>query len=310
MSSFVIGIDVGGTNVKLGLVSPTGKIIDRSHLSTKSFSRTKSELVLALVEKVRELLARNKLKNNNILGLGIGLPGIIDPVKGQVIFLPNISGWKNVPLKKMLEKRLGIKTFLENDAKMIALAEWKFGAGRGFNHVICMTLGTGVGSGLILDGKLYRGKGFAAGELGHMPINENGPKCSCGSFGCLESYVGNAHLLAKAREMFGRSDITFEKIYPLAKKGDALALKFWKEVATHIGNGLAGPVNLLNPERIVIGGGVANNLQFMLKTIHDVIRRRAMKRHSSMVKVVRDQLRSDAGMIGAHVLVHQLISNE
>jgi predicted NBD/HSP70 family sugar kinase len=168
-----------------------------------------------------------------------------------------------------------------------------------------MTLGTGVGSGLILDGELYRGPGFAAGELGHVPLNEEGPSCGCGGYGCLESYVGNKRLVARAQEIMKRKEVTLEEMNALAQKGNAGALKFWQETATHIGNGLVGVVNMLNPERIVIGGGVSNNHEFLFKTINAVIKKRAMMTQASMVKIVRAKLGNDAGILGAQVLVNE-----
>lgn len=305
MAKYVLGVDVGGTNIKIGLVSPKLKVIDRTGFATKSFASDKKKLIREIAGHIETLVEKNGLTRKDIKGIGIGLPGLVDTPGGVVRFLPNIPGWRNVPLKAQLEKRLNISVFLENDVNLITLGEWRYGAGRDAKNMICMTLGTGVGSGLILDGHLYRGPGFAAGELGHMPLNEHGPSCGCGGYGCLETYVGNKRLAARAEKMTGRKNVTLEEMNKLAKQGNKKAVKFWEEAATHIGNNLVGVVNLLNPQRIVIGGGVSNNHQFLFKTINAVIRKRAMPTQAAMVKIIRAQLGNDAGILGAQVLVNE-----
>ena len=307
MKKLTLGIDVGGTNIKLGLVNNLGKVVGRTSVSTRPYRHSKNQLLGALLAAVRSLLSEQGLKKENIQGIGIGLPGLVDPVHGVVNFLPNISGWKNVPLKKILETRLGIKTFLENDVNLITLGEWKYGAGRGIKDLVCITLGTGVGGGLIINNQLYRGAGFVAGEIGHMPLNETGPLCGCGGYGCLERYVGNRYVLQKAAKIFHRKNIDFIDIRRFSRQGNPRATLFWREMATHIGNGLAGVVNLLNPARIIIGGGGSNNHKYLFPRIRQVIKQRALKIPASTVKIVRTQLGDDAGIIGAQVLVNHEI---
>ncbi len=304
MKKYVVGVDVGGTNIKLGLVHPRGFVIARSHFPTKPFSSSKSKLITVLAKEIKKIIACEKLEIREVVGIGIGLPGLIDYGKGIVRFLPNIPGWKNVPLKSILQKKLNMPVFVDNDVKLITLAEWKFGAGRGVKNLICLTLGTGVGSGLILDNRLYRGAGNAAGELGHMPLNEQGPACNCGGFGCFERYVGNKPLFALASRIMNTPDMTTPKMFALANQGNAKALRFWHEAAIRIGNGLVGVVNLFNPQLIIIGGGVSNNEKFLFPTIRTVIKRRAMGLQASMVKIKRAEFGDDAGIIGAQVLVY------
>ena len=307
MKHYTIGVDVGGTNIKLGLVDRSGVIVARAFLDTKSFYKRKTKLIDAIVGAIRDLIDEKKLVSKDILGIGLGLPGLIDSKRGIVNFLPNVPGWKNVPLKSIIQKKLHIPTFIDNDVNVITLGEWKFGAGKGYKNLMCMTLGTGVGGGLILNGMLYRGEGFVAGELGHMPLNEKGPDCNCGGSACFEYYVGSGCLLKKAAKIFKRKDIQLPEVFRLAKHGNVRAIRFWEETAVHIGNGLVGVVNLLNLRLIVIGGGVSNNFQFLGKTINAVIRRRAMRVQSKMVKIVRAKLGDDAGIIGAQVLVKDAI---
>lgn len=307
MSNYTIGVDVGGTNIKLGLVNRSGKIMARSFLDTKSFCKSKNKLIDAIVKEIRDLIVQKKLVKKDIAGVGLGLPGPIDSEKGIVNFLPNIPGWRNVPLKRMIQEKLRIPTVVDNDVNLVTLGEWKFGAGRGYKNLMCMTLGTGVGGGLVLNGALYRGEGFVAGELGHMPLNEQGPKCNCGGLGCFEHYVGNGYLTKKVRKIFRNKSIRLPDVYRLAKRGDGRAIRFWEETATHIGNGLVGVVNLLNLRLIVIGGGISNTFPILSKTINAVIKHRAMDVQSKMVKIVRAKLGDDAGIIGAHVLVKESI---
>jgi glucokinase len=303
MKKYVVGVDVGGTNIKLGLVHPRGIVIARSHFPTKPFSSSKKKLIGVLAHEIQKIIASKGLKTKEIAGVGIGVPGLVDYNKGLVRFLPNIPGWKNVPLKAILEKKISLPVFVDNDVKLITLAEWKFGAGRGVKNLVCLTLGTGVGSGLILDNQLYRGVANAAGELGHMPLNEQGPTCNCGGWGCFEKYVGNRSLFALANQMMNKSDMTTQKMFALANSGNAKALKFWNQTATHIGNGLVGMVNLLNPELIVIGGGVSNNEKYLFPMIKAVIKKRAMSVQGTIVKIKRAKFGDDAGIIGAQVLV-------
>ncbi len=302
MKNFVLGIDVGGTNVKLGVVDNQGKIITRRNLVTGEHVHSKAQLIQAFIDGINTLMMQHRLSPKDFSGIGIGLPGLVDPIKGVVLFLPNIPGWKNVPLKKILEQAVKIPVFIENDVNLIAMGEWKFGAGKGSRNMICMTLGTGVGGGLILNNELYRGEGFAAGEIGHIPLNEEGPACNCGGFACFEGAVGNRQLTEKTKKTFG-IELSPQQIGDLAGQNDPRAIKFWEETGVRIGNGLTGVVNLLNPPLIVIGGGVSNNYAFLAKTIKATIKRRAMKVQAAMVKIVRAKLGDDAGILGAQVLV-------
>lgn len=304
MKNLVLGIDVGGTNIKFGIVDTKGRVLARTALATKSYDRDKNGLIAAMLAKTQELAARARISLQHLAGIGIGLPGLIDPMKGVVIFLPNVTGWKNVALKRIFEKKFGVPTFLENDVNMITLGEWQFGAGRGYQNLVCITLGTGVGGGLILNGQLYRGQGFVAGEIGHMPLNEHGPACSCGGRGCFERYVGNATLEANIRKIL-KKDLRIPDVYQLALKKDPRALRFFEEAAAHIGQGLIGVVNLLNPPLVVIGGGVSNNARFLFPTVKKILKTRCMKVQAKMVRVVRARFSDQAGILGAAVLVRQ-----
>lgn len=303
MSQYVIGIDVGGTNVKLGVVNVKGKVIARSSFATGAHVSQPAVLIDALVQAVQALMRDRGIERGTVTGVGIGLPGLVDADKGVVRILPNIPGWLDVPLRKIMQRKLRMAVVLENDVNMITLGEWKFGAGRGVRDLVCITLGTGVGGGLILNNSIYRGPGFAAGELGHAPLNEEGPACGCGGWGCFEQYVGNRFLQKNAAAVLGRKDISLEDVYGLAVEGHKKALGFWAAVGGRVGTGLVGIINILNPSMIVIGGGVAGSFDFICPAIEETIKRRCMKIQAGMVKVVRARLGTDAGLVGAKVLV-------
>ena len=303
MKKYVVGVDVGGTNVRLGLVGSRGDVISSLSFATRDFSSTPERLTGAICEAVGTLLRKERVVKDWITGVGVGLPGLVDVEKGIVRILPNIPGWKDVLLQKDMEKRLGLRVQLENDVNMITLGEWKYGAGRGFEDLIVMTLGTGVGAGLVLSGAVYRGPGFAAGEIGHAPFNEEGPECGCGGWGCFERYVGNKELQRLAAGIFRERHITLEEVYRKAVDGNKKALAFWDMVGQRVGNGLIGAVNLLNPEAIVIGGGVSRSFSFFEPAIARTLRRRAMRTQAEMVRIVKARLDDDAGIIGAKVLI-------
>lgn len=303
MKSFVLGIDVGGTNIKVGLIGAGGRVISRTNLATKSFVRSKNKLISALVDSCQEIISNHNLSKKDILGIGLGLPGLVNTKKGFVHKLVNIPGWSNIPLAKIIKQKTGIPTIIDNDVNVITLGEWKFGAGRGAKNMVCFTLGTGVGGGLIINNELYRGQGFSAGEIGHIPLNEHGDKCACGGEACLERAIGNRYLLIKAKKIFKSNSITLEEVSRLAGKDNSKAILFWEEAAGHLGCALTGVINLLNPDRVVIGGGVSEAFPHFIKPLYKTIRERAMSVPAAMVKIVPAQLKVDAGLIGSYVLV-------
>ena len=309
---FIIGIDLGGTNLKVAVLDLKYKIIDKETLSTQKFGK-KEDLISAICYSVNKIIEKNKLKKRDILGVGLGLPGPIDQESGIVHFFPNITGWKEVNLKSILEKRLRLSVFLDNDAKLMTLAEYKLGNASGFKNSLCLTLGTGVGGGIIIAGTLYRGEDNAAGEIGHLPINEKGPRCNCGGSACLETYIGNNRILNEARKTFKR-DISLEELSALAKKTcltagrqNKRALNIWLKVAGRLGIALVAVVNLLNLDAVVIGGGVAGAGKILFDKVRETIKERAMSVQARRVKVVRAKLGNQAGLIGAAILVTEKI---
>lgn len=311
-----MGVDIGGTNIKLALCDKRARLRGKRTFSTTSF-KDKKALIDGIVGHIKDLVSDAGLKKRDIIGVGIGAPGAIDIRTGTVHYLINIPDWREVPLGSILKKKLGLPVFVDNDVNVMALGEVYFGAGKGAVNMLCITLGTGVGGGLILDGKLYRGSSYAAGEFGHVPISLDGPKCKCGSWACVEAYAGNNYIVRDVVRQIRKgqktliaklvggdlSKITPEIISEAERKGDRFAKKVWTDVGEKIGIGLAGVVNLLNVEKIVIGGGVAEAGKTLFDSIKKTINDRAMKLPAKTVRIVKAKLGYDAGLIGAATLV-------
>ncbi len=296
-----VGIDLGATRIKMALVDRSGRVSYRREIDTP-FNAKRSQIIDSLVDNIAYILKTSSTKKKDVAGIGIGVPGPVDSKRGIVKYFPNIKGWSKVPLKAILQKRLGLKVVLDNDVNAMTLAEYAFGAGKGAVNLICITLGTGVGGGIIIDGRLYRGSTMCAGEIGHIPINEKGPRCNCRGIACLERYVGNRYVLGRARRILGKG-ITLERIDELAETGNKKALGIWQDVGNKLGIALTGAVNLLNPDMIIVGGGVSKAGELILTPMRKTLKARAMKDQAKHVKIVRAKLGGNAGIIGASLLV-------
>lgn len=299
-----IGIDFGGTSVKPGVVAG-GKIIEfAERIPTRSHSGAEP-LLAAVARAVEDLRA----KHPEVCALGAGLPGMIDSVKGRVHELSNVPGWLDVGLTELLEERTGLPVAIDNDANAATYAEFLYGAGLGGLNVIMVTLGTGVGGGLILDGKLYRGSQLGAGEIGQMTLDPSGVPGHYGNFGALEKYVGNRQIAERAQVLYEEAGLTRseEDCSPIAlekaaDRGDPVARKVWAEVGFHLGITLCDIVWLLNPDRIVIGGGVARAGEYVFGPIRQAIEERTMKIFHEDIEIVPAALGNDAGIIGSAAL--------
>lgn len=310
-----IGIDVGGTNVKIALVDSNGKIGYSNTIPTRA-EMGYEYTINNMKQAIKDLLTETKLSAKDIEGIGFGLPGQVDFKSGIVRLITNIPGWVEIPLAKMIEDEFHIPTRIDNDVRCAALGELNFGAGKGCQNLICITVGTGIGSGLIINGKLVRGASNAAGEIGHIKLQmHDGPICGCGDTGCLEAFASGPAIVAMAeeyilggkstkyREMANGNDITPFIVAEAAKAGDAVAKRIFTRMGEYIGIGMASVVNLLNPEKIIIGGGVADAGDILLNPLKETIKNRAMKIAGETVEVVPAQLGNTAGVIGASLLI-------
>ena len=308
-----VGIDLGGTFIKAGLVDEEGNIIRKEQFPTKA-EEGKKEVVLSQIEKAIEFSSGE----DEIEGIGIGTPGVVDN-EGVVYGAPNLPEWDNLPLKEIFEKKYNKKVVVENDVNTIAWGEYLFGAGKGSNTMICITLGTGLGGGIVKDGKLLRGGKYSAIEIGHIPIDYKGPKCKCGNYGCIERFVGRDYIVERAVKAIkeGRKtkiyelvngnldEITPKIISQAYQEGDKLAEEIWIDVGICLGALFSGLVNLLNPDLIVIGGGISQAGKILFDTVEKTIKERSMKILAENVKVVPAGLGVDAGIISASALIFQ-----
>lgn len=309
-----LGIDLGGTTVKVGVVNHEGVIVGRGRRATESEKGVEG-VIANIALAVEDALAAAGVAKEALDGVGMGSPGICDTKNGVVVRSGNLY-WYNVPVGPLLSAKLGLPVKLENDANAAALGEQWCGAAKGYNHVIMFTLGTGVGGGLILDGRIYSGSQGWAGELGHIPVVEDGPPCTCGTYGCLEAVAsatamgvaakkaidaGQSQRMAEIAREQGHVDARVAIV--AAQQGDEAAIAILNQVGLHLGWASAMLVSSLNPELIVVGGGASKGGEFVLEPIRQVVARRAMPGPREVVKVVAATLGNDAGLIGAASLV-------
>lgn len=274
MSSYVIGIDLGGTETKIGIVNHDGHIIEKRIIPTL-VSKGSNDVITRIAKTVNELISEKGIEKN-IIGIGVGSPGSINREKGIVIFSPNFPGWKNVPLARKLEDLTGFKAYVENDANAFALGEWAFGRFKGAPNIIALTLGTGVGGGVISRGELITGsKGFG-GELGHVIIEPDGPLCGCGSHGCLEALASATSIVRMALEykkrypqssVFAHENITAKDVFDSAKSGDEMAELVVERATRALAIGIAGFVHIFNPNVVILGGGVSRAGKYLLEKV-------------------------------------------
>lgn len=308
-----LGCDLGGTNIKAGLVDVArGEIVAVG--SSPTLAREGEAVVIERIAGLMErVVASSGIPWGEIRGIGTSAPGIVDLAAGRTLFLPNLPGqWRDVPLAERLEARLGPPVVLLNDARAITLGEWRFGAGRGVATMACFTLGTGVGGGLVIEGKLHLGIGGTGGELGHQTIDFNGPRCGCGSRGCLEVYASGPAITTMGvkavvqgrttsigeRAGYDLNLITPRLIAEAAWDGDAVAEEIYETVGQYIGYAAANVVAMVGPRRIVLAGGVAQAGELLLAPIRRTLRERVFLVPVEAVTVVPAELGSDAGIMG------------
>lgn len=323
-ASYGVGVDIGGTYIKLGLVDARGRVVARRRLPTRARSGPLPALK-RVARAVSELRAVRQAGS-----LGVGVAGLVDHTNGVVRVPPNLPGWHGVAVKKVLEELTGLPVACGNDANAVCLGEWLFGAGKRCENVLCLTLGTGVGAGAIVQGKLLLGANHAAAELGHTVIYGNGPECRCGGKGCLERYAGAKYVVHRARQRLRaqlkrvshRNQISFidgmeqpslmfdlcegqlnrltpEIIGSAARRKDKLAMEVVKETGFYIGLGLVNAVALLDPERIVIGGGLSGLGAPLLRAVKRTVFSRGQIFSDRKLEIVFAKLGNDAGIIGA-----------
>lgn len=322
-NKFNIGADIGGTNIKYGIVSSSGRILTCGMIPSGKASGKKG--VLSNLRKgIDSLLVSAKQSKLKINSIGIGVPGTVDLSKGKLTGIPpNLPFLADFSLRKYLSRFYPYPVYVDNDANVMALAEYKFGAAKGYENSICITLGTGIGSGIIFDGRLFRGSSFVGPEFGHTSICYEGIRCHCGNYGCVEMYASEPAMLKRAKELLktNRDSILYQlsqgdlnilkakDLFFAEKSKDKVAQKVIEETAYYLGTALSSVINLFNPEIIVIGGGVALSAgRNFFKMIEKEIKTRAFPSATKKLKIVKAKLGNDAGFIGASNLGEELHS--
>ncbi len=315
----LLAIDLGGSKIVTALVSPEGKIIAREH--TLTLAEEGAEAVIRrMLATIDHVIEQANLSRSLFSTIAVAAAGAIDSKKGIVTASPNLPGWYNIPLKRIVKKETGLETFLINDANAAALGEYYFGAGRGVNNLIYITVSTGIGGGIIIDGKLHVGASGSAGEIGHTTVDINGPRCNCGNIGCLEVLASGKAVAREAQRLIAQGsktimlklaegepqNITAQTVSAAAKKGDALALAIISKAATYLGVGMVNLVNTFNPEMIIVGGGMSQMGDMLLEPARQVVAERAFQLPAQRVRIVPSQLGEDAGVIGAAAFVQKL----
>lgn len=312
----ILGVDVGGTKIAAAVVTDEGKVISRSYVSTSAQAGPQVVIdnIFATIDKT---ISSSDVVLSQLSGIGIAAAGIIDSENGKVIFSPNLPGWHEVPLEDAVRQRFNVSTYLGNDASLAALGEWCFGVKKQIANLIYITVSTGIGGGIICNGKPYTGVLGAAGEIGHMTIDVNGPRCNCGSVGCWETLASGTALAREAVKHIKEGDSTSivefaggdltrvdaKVVFEAANQGDKLANQLIARLGYYLGVGLANLVNIFNPELILIGGGVAKMGDLLLEPAIKIVEERAFTTSATSVQIRPALLGDDSSILGAVAFV-------
>jgi glucokinase len=311
---FVLGIDIGGTNLVVGSVAEDGSALVALGSEPTHAEAGQSDVLDRLITLAKKTIeqTRREVPGAEIIGIGVGAPGPLDTKSGIVLLTPNL-GWVNLPLRRIIHERLSLPAALDNDANCAVLGEWWMGAARGTKIAIGITIGTGIGGGLIIDGKLFHGASDCAGEIGHTSIDTEGRHCKCGNYGCLEAYASGPNIALRACEEIQAGavsrlasyvggdlrKITAQTVYQAAHDGDDLALEVVNDTAKFLGAAIANLVNVFNPEAVVICGGVTLAGDHLFVPLRREVARRAFKPAVSVCRIVPCELTGTAGVYGA-----------
>ena len=306
-SAPVIGIDFGGTSVKLAVVSGEALLTEIFRIPTQEFDHPD-----LLIDRIAKVVAEIRLSHPAVAAIGIGVPGAVNFSTGMTYNLTNVKGWTAMPLRDIMSAKTGLPVVIENDANCMAYAEWKYGAAQGCANAVCVTLGTGVGGGLILNGDLYRGATYAAGEIGQMSIDLNGVPGPYGNTGALERYIGNRQITEMAEALYRELGIDPpepccpESLAAAALEGDPVALEVWNQVATRLGFCLMSVVYLLNPEAIVVGGGVSEAGDLLFAPLRETLRNSLTDECFNHLRLVPARFGNTAGILGSSAMAAAL----
>ena len=312
MKKKAIGIDLGGTETKIGLLNSDGDILKKQIITTNVENGFKN-VIAKIGYVVLEILKNENLPKEEILGIGVGSPGSVDRHTGMVLFSPNFPDWQYAPLTEYLEETTNIKSFVENDANAFALGEWAFGKHKRCKNIIGITLGTGVGGGVIINNQLLVGANGFAAELGHMIVQPEGPLCGCGSHGCIESYASAPSIVRQAKEyykkypesyLFKIDKLSAKDIFDAARNNELVSKLVTDKVTTMLAIGISNYVHIFNPEYVIIGGGVSKAGDILLKTLIEKTSRYLWPSFKDTFNIELSNLVEDAGIKGAASIVY------
>ena len=303
-----VGVDFGGTSVKLGVCRGGDLLETDTPIPTADYPGSD-----ALIGAIAARVAKMRERYPDIAAVGVGVPGLVDFDRGYVHILTNVPGWNGVPLKQILGEQTGLPCVVENDANAMCYAEWRYGAGQGVPNVVALTLGTGVGGGLILNGQMHRGSQFAAGEIGQMSIDYQGVSGHYGNLGALEKYMGNQQIAEHALRRYTQAglhknleDCTPKALSIAALSGDETARQIWNEIADWLGTALSSIAWLLNPDVFVIGGGVALAGDLLFQPLEQKVQSMLSSVSGAKLKIVPAKFQNEAGIIGNAALAADL----
>lgn len=315
MEAYYAGIDLGGTNIAIGIVTGEGRIVSSTVRKTNA-PRPAEDLCDDMAQGVRQAAEQAGLAVESLQWIGIGTPGMVDPDLGLIRYSNNLDLWQ-APIRALLEERLHKPVYMDNDASAATFGEAMAGAGKGFRDVIMVTLGTGVGGGIVIDGKIYRGFRHAGGELGHNCMIYKGLHCTCGLDGCMEMYCSVTALIRQTREtmqanpqskMWELTQGSLEKVsgrtsFDAARQGDPVAQQVVDQYVDYLGYGISGLINIFVPEVLIVGGGISREGEALIRPVNDYVARHCYSRDlKPRTKICAAQLGNDAGVIGAALL--------
>ncbi len=310
MNQCAIGVDLGGTSIKFGLLTLQGEVVEKIHRKTPR-SKDFFHVVDVIDRGVRDLFENSKYKKDQCAGIGIGIPGVCDG-EGEVIFANNLH-WKNKPLKDVLEKRIGLPVKVGNDATLATVGEYKFGMLKDCRNGILLTLGTGLGAGVIIEGKIFHGSHYLGTEIGHTIIGDNFYQCNCGNYGCLETFASATAMIRYARKLLETEPSSFlqtktkgdpfrlnvEMIFEGVKSGDRVSEKTLKRFIHYLSMGISNLINIFDPEVIALGGGVSYGADVFLEDLREKTKEYTYVREKNPTRIEIAQLKNDAGLMGA-----------
>lgn len=313
---YAIGVDLGGANLRVVVVNLENNIVAKITKKTNA-DEGRDKVFRRVIDAIHETIEHSKIRRERIKGIGIGISGLIDHQRGVSLYCPNIEGWENVPVKRLIEEEFTIDTSVEDSSRAMALAEHWSGVARNIDNFIFVNVGIGVGCAIFIHGKLYRGVGGIAGEFGHITIDEAGSRCNCGNYGCLETLASGPAISRRARQAIEEGvvslierlaegkleDITAEIVVEAARRGDKLAFNIMEKTGEYLGIGIADMINIFNPGLIVVGAGVSQAGNILLEPLKRTVKARALQLSSSMVDIKVSQLGDNAGALGAAIMV-------